>query len=541
MFKIKYLLLVAFVFFVQDVFSQKSAGQPSKIYVFYSNDLRGGIEEQKAYYLNPLFPPQLGGGASTATLLKKYRKLAGQEDITLLLDAGNIFSGTPAIGRNSKGLAIIEYMNKMGYDAMAPGVHDFDFGYPNFLRLSKAARFPVLAANVTDSITGQIPAPLLPYTVLERNEYKIGVFGITSKATEQMDDPTLVRGVVFRDEVTVARKTVQELKKRKVDFIIALTNLGLPYDTQKAYETLQEMDREQVQKLSYVNTMEFAHFVPGIDVIISGGINKGYRQPWEDPVNHTICVQDYAHGGNLGLLILNVDRETHSIVDYSLPSPDGGLLLLSEDEFWPDEEMAHQITNLKQKYAPDFDQVIGVTYNTISRSSRGESEMGDLMCDAILEETGVDFVFNNYSGMRQDIQIGPITPRKISTVFPFGNEIVLIKIKGKLLKKLMEASVYGSFAGLAIAGGHVTYDNQKPDGQKIIHFSIKGQPLDAEKIYRVATSQYLAEGNAGMTPLAFLPDEDFTWTKKTIREAVETYVKKHSPLRIEKDGRWVRK
>lgn len=541
MFKIKYYLFLVVVFSVQIVFSQNLAKRESKIYVFYSNDLRGGIEEQQAYYLNPLFPPQLGGGASTATILKKYRALAKNGDITLLLDAGNIFSGTPAIGRNSKGLAIIEYMNSIGYDAMAPGVHDFDYGYQNLLQLSKAAQFPVLAANVLDSTTGQVSPPLHPYTILKRDEFKIGILGITSKSTEQMDDPTLVQGVVFRDEVTVARKTVRELKKKGVDFIIALTNLGLPYDTQQAYKTVQRMDREHVQKLSYVNTLEFAHFVSGIDLIISGGINKGYQQPWEDPVNHTICVQDYANGGNLGLLILNIDRKTHSIINYSLPSPDGGLLLLSKEEFWPDEEMMHKIRDLQQKYSPDFDKVIGVTYNTISRSSRGESAMGDLMCNAILEETGVDFVFNNYSGMRQDIQIGPITPRKISTVFPFGNEIVIIKVKGKLLKKLVEASVYGSFAGLAIAGGRVVYDNHKPDGQKIVRFSIKGQALNPDKIYRVATSQYLAEGNAGMTQLAFLADEDFTWTKKTIREAVEVYVKKHSPLKIETDGRWVRK
>ena len=203
--------------------------------------------------------------------------------------------------------------------------------------------------------------------------------------------------------------------------------------------------------------------------------------------------------------------------------------------------MADSIQALKEKYAPDFDRIIGVTRTSLTRSSQGESPMNNLMADAMLEASNADFAFNNFSGMRRDIPIGPITPRDLFGVFPFGNKIVIVSVKGTLLKELVENTVVGSFAGLAIAGGEVHYNNQYPDGDKITHFSIGNVTVDPEKMYKVATTTYLAEGNAGMSKLAFLPDSSFEYSKILVREAVATYIKKHSPLNVKPDGRWQKK
>jgi len=512
------------------------------IYLFFTNDLRGGIEVQKAYYMNPNFPPVLGGGAAAQGILKKTRAAAEKNgDIVLLLDGGNIFSGAVQIGTASKGLAIINYMNMAGYDAMVPGNNDFSFGKNNIETLAQKAHFPVVAANLLDTGTNAAPAPIKPYTIIDKGGLKIGVFGIISKSAEQADDTSNVAGLLFTPEISAAKKAVATLKKQNVDLIVALAYLGLPYDAQEEYKVIQEEEKQNIAKHSYVTTMELARFVPGIDVLISGGFNKGYQQPWEDPVNHTLCFQNYASGGNLGMAILHIDRELKKLSGYSLPSESGGLLLLSQDEYWPDAEAAESIAEMQRKYSPDFDTVIGVTQNTLNRSSRGESPMGDLMCDAMLNAVEADFAFNNFSGMRRDLAIGPITARDLAGVFPFGNEIVLVTVSGKLLKELMETSVYGSFSGLAVSGGRIIYDNERQDGDKIISFYINGKPLDEEKMYTVATTTYLAEGNSGMTKLAFLPDDRFTNTKILIRDAVANYIKTNSPLKIVIDGRWQKK
>ncbi|HID38578.1 MAG TPA: hypothetical protein EYP36_03575 [Calditrichaeota bacterium] len=238
------------------------------------------------------------------------------------------------------------------------------------------------------------------------------------------------------------------------------------------------------------------------------------------------------------MITLKIDPVKKPILGYDLPSSDGSLLLLSLDEFWPDEPTAQLIHALEKKYEPGFDDVIGVTIQSLIRNPQGESGLSNLMCDAMWESTEADFAFNNYVSMRADIPIGPITPRDLSSVFPFGNEIVVIKMPGGLLYDLMEASIAGYNNGFAIGGGKIISDKRRPEGKRIISFEIQGHPLERDKTYRIATSAYLAKGNYGLTKLAFLPANVFEYTGIKVREAVEEYVKKYSPLNITVEGRW---
>jgi len=113
-----------------------------RLTVFFTNDVHGGIIETKAEFLNPEFPPILGGGASAANIIRKVRQQAQQEGFSVLvLDAGDIFQGT-LVGTLSKGKAVVEFMNKIGYDACVPGNHDFDLGKENLIELIRMSNFP---------------------------------------------------------------------------------------------------------------------------------------------------------------------------------------------------------------------------------------------------------------------------------------------------------------------------------------------------------------------------------------------------------------
>lgn len=540
--KINLLILLTFTFFINNSAWAEQNSEPLKLYIFYSNDLQAGIGKQEATFMNPNFPPVLGGGAATANIITSYRQKAQKDgDIVLLLDGGDIFKGAPPLGDKSEGLAIVDYMNEVGYDAMVPGNRDFDLGKEAFVRMAERASFHVLAANLTDSATSAPPPSVKPYAIIEKGGIKIGILGIVSQSAEQNDDPQNVAGLDFKAEAPAAQQAIAGLKAQNVNFIIALAHLGLPYDAEEGYEEIKEQDNQNIYKKSYMNAMELAHYVKGIDILISGQIHRGYQQPWEDPVNHTLCFQNYANGGNLGMVTIEIDRESKTIAGYKLPSEDGGLLLLSEDEFWPDEKFDNSIKKMQEKYEQGYGEVIGITENTLTRNSRGESPMGNMMCDAMIEAGGADFAFNNFNSMRFDLNIGAVTPRDVVKVFPHGNSIVVINLKGALLLKLLESSVKGNYAGLAIGGGRLVYEKDRPDEQKIISLTIKGQPVDTAKTYHVATSAYLAEGNYGMNKLADLPAECFNNTGILVREAVIEYIKKHTPLKIENDGRWIKK
>jgi len=514
--------------------------QQQKLIIFYTNDLHGGITEQEADFLNPDFPPILGGGAAAANLIFQARKQAEiNGNIVLVLDAGDIFQGTP-VGTKTEGQAIIEYMNDVKYDAVSAGNHDFDLGKETFINLTKSANFPILSANIIDKNTNEVFSYIKPYTIIEKEGLKLGIFGLSTEATEQMSFPDHIAGLDFASELPAAKKAVKELREKGVDLVIALVHTGLPYDTEEGFAELKELKQQNVQKQSYLNAMELANAVEGIDILFGGHIHKGYQQPWEDPENHTLCFQNYGNGGNLGMVTINIDRATKSISGYDLPGRDGGLLLLTNDEFAYDKDIYNSIKEKQEKVEQGYDDVNGTTYYALTRSSQGDSPMSNLICDAMVEATESDFSFTNFGGIRAEIKSGAITPRNVFKVLPFGNSIVVFQMKGSFLKKLVEEKLAASNRGMATGGGKIQYDKSKPENEIITSFIIQGQPLDPEKTYRVATTDYLAEGNSGFALLAEIDETKIARTGIILRVAVTEYIRKHSPLKIKTEIRSIK-
>ncbi|HED09821.1 MAG TPA: multifunctional 2',3'-cyclic-nucleotide 2'-phosphodiesterase/5'-nucleotidase/3'-nucleotidase, partial [Caldithrix abyssi] len=283
------------------------AGDIKKVYILYTNDVHGGIVQTEATFLNPNFPPMLGGGASAAGIIKKVREKAAREgSAVLLLDAGDMFQGTP-LGTRTGGKAIIEYMNAVGYDAVSAGNHDFDLGKDNLAKLVQQAHFPILSANIIDKKTNKVWQYVKPYVLLEKAGLKIGIFGLTTEATKNMSFADHIAGIDFTDEVPAAQRAVDSLRAKGADIVIGLVHMGLPYDEEEGWRQLKESIAQKVQKKSYLNAMELAHYVKGIDILMGGHIHRGYNEPWVDPDNHTICFQNYGNGGNLGMAEILVD------------------------------------------------------------------------------------------------------------------------------------------------------------------------------------------------------------------------------------------
>jgi 5'-nucleotidase/UDP-sugar diphosphatase len=289
----------------------------------------------------------------------------------------------------------------------------------------------------------------------------------------------------------------------------------------------------------YANAMEIAHFVKGIDVLLGGHLHKGYEEPWEDPVTHTVCVQNYGNGGNLGWLILKIDQNTKSIMDYDFPADASTLLLLQEDEFWPDSTIAGFIRSQQEKYEKGFREVVGTTQAALTRGGV-DAPMYELVTNAMRERVRADFAFTNFGGVRADIKAGPITQEDIFKVLPFGNQIVDFTASGQFIKRMIEEKIRGNQQGLAISGGKIVYNPTRPNGDRITAFTIDGQELQPDKTYRVATTDYLMEGNSGMSILKEIPVERVAYTGILLREAVIEYVREHSPLNIKVRENWNR-
>ncbi len=515
-----------------------AGAEPVKIIIMHTNDIHGGIDRQGATFMSQEFPPQLGGGASLTTLVKRMREKAAEEGKGFLLfDTGDIWQGTP-VGNYDSGSIVMGFMNRIGYDVWSPGNHEFDAGLENAFRIMNMAEFPVLAANIVNAETGEIPPPMRPYIIKEVAGIKIGMIGLVTEETPYYALPEDVKEIEFLKVKPVTEKYIAEIKDQ-VDLIFVVSHLGVPYDVETAYREMIESDVEQ--RIRYgMNAMELAHYVKGIDLMVCGHIHVGYERGWEDPLTHTICLQTYGRGTGVGLYEIAVDPETKQIIGYELSETEGELLTLFEDEWWPDEEMGRFIGEWVDSAEVGMDEPIGRALIDISRVGVGESPMGDLVVDAMREAVNADVAFTNLGGIRDNIGMGIITPRDVFQVVPFENKLTVFEMTGSFLKYVLESRIKGMRQGVYISGVKAVYSRTRPDFDRIVELYVGGKPWDPDATYRVTTTDFIAEGNIGLQILTEVSPDYVESTGVTVKDAVIAYVKKHSPLAPKIEGRFQR-
>ena len=142
------------------------------INVITTNDIHGMLADQNADFMNPNFPPVIIGASGFQKYVKDLKLEFSQENEVLIFDSGNFFQGHP-IGIVDSGRTVIDWMNKVGYNALVPAQYDFIFGYENLLALSDRAEFPFIACNLLYEDTDE--TLFEPYTIIESNNINIGV------------------------------------------------------------------------------------------------------------------------------------------------------------------------------------------------------------------------------------------------------------------------------------------------------------------------------------------------------------------------------
>ena len=520
-----------------------------RLSVVFTNDIHGGIDPSGATFMNREFPPPLGGAASAVTYIEMLRERAREDGShVLVMDQGDIFQGTP-VGNFRKGEAVIEYFNHAGFDLWTVGNHDFDEGVDNLWHLIELSEMPVLSANLAWEETGELIEHVLPYIIKDYDGVKVAIVGLTTTDTPKMAFPAHVAGVDFLPAIETAERYVKEVREAGADIVIFSGHMGIPYDPISGYakiiEEEQERDEEAVrepleeQKWG-ANAMEIAHSVPGIDVFFAGHIHKGFDEPWEEPSTHTLLFQTYGRGSGLGNVDLLIDPVTKSLVGYELPSYRGDLVTLFEDQWWPNPETSKMITALVDEAEVGMDRVIGHSNVDLTRGGDGETRMGNLVCNAMREEVGADFAFTNLGGIRDEIPAGPVTPRQVFKVLPFGNSLMVFEIDGRLLKEIIEYRVSADHHGVYMSGARIVYSKTRPDYDRVTSFTVGGEAWEADRIYRVVTTDFLAVGNAGLYMLPDVPEENKRRIFTTCMDAVVHYIERHAPINLELDGRWVR-
>ena len=521
-----------------------------RLHLMWTNDLHGHIAPEPARFMNPAFPPPLGGAASAARYIKQVRAQAARAgEPTLLVDVGDMFQGTP-IGKASKGTAVIDYFNAIGYELAVPGNHDFDLGRDNCARLARMSDFPWICANLVEEATGEVVDWCTPTLMLEYDTIRIGVIGIITPSTKVMSFPEHVRGLEFLPMAETIERYRDELRAQGADLIFLAIHEGLPYDPKKGWEEIvgaSESETSDEQQGTYgsnysgglMNLMQLANAVPGLDFAVGGHTHRGYPEPWIDPANHTMCFETYGNGSSLGHVILLIDRRTKSLVGYEVPQDRGTIVTVFEDEIWPDQEIVELIRPWREQTEAELDQAVGQTAIELARGDAGTNLIGNLVTDAMREYFDADFAFQNLGGLRANLSAGPITGRDVFAVLPFGNELLLVKMRGTMIRRIIERKLRGQSSGIVVSGAAVTFDKTRPDWDRVVTLTVGGEPWDPDRIYTAVCTNFLMEGNSGLDFLTSIPAEDVTPTQITTAESLLRHLELHSPVRPRIDDRWI--
>ena len=341
------IIFTIFIFcFLWSENSNKEKSYLEYIDVITTNDIHGFIAEQYADFISPQYPPKLVGGSAFKKYIREYQ--ADLNNDLLIFDGGNFFQGNP-LGVSDSGKSIIEWMNMIEYDALVPGPSDFIYGAKNLNQLADIANFPFLASNINCNECDLFSSNIQPYIIKEISGIKVGIIGIVDSDLDSKVLQKNIHGILVDSEYDAINKWSSILKD-STDVLIILTSSGIPWDREIVYNNfLNSLNNGLDPSTTSLNAIEMGYFCHDIDLIISGGISKGYDIPWHDKSSGVYAIQNYGNGTSFGHLKLVVHKPSNYFTGYELIINNKLTQTLMQDDFSIDYNMNSWIEDKHKK------------------------------------------------------------------------------------------------------------------------------------------------------------------------------------------------
>lgn len=482
----------------------QTAGNTGTVYVVSTNDMHANVLNYDS-----------GIDLALVSGLK-------QQYDALLFDAGDALQGAP-LAILSDGDDVLSLMKTAGYDAMALGNHEFDYGQEKLLEHAANAGFLTLCSNVLKENEELLSSLSLSnkgcYAVFEKNGYKIGVFALTTRQTLQSTDNRLLLGIKFKDEIASAKEILDRLRPLNLDAVILLAHLGCDDAPCTSEELAQALTGKYQDEL---------------DLIIDGHSHQEYVKK----VNGVTISQTGSRLNKVGLNTLNFNDQK------SAPQVTAALLSyedLIDMKIVPDGKTKDLEQQLQQKQSKFLQQEIaslpftlygGEQYG-IDLSRVSETQAGDLAADAIMyalkSKLPADFLkypavaIQNGGNIRVNLGPGPITYANTLYLEPFLNTLICKLVSPKILYEMFEHSyrylndltAAGTLQNVKETGGFLQISGLKiilePNGkQKVKAIFLDGEKTalsrnDTKRQIMLAGNDFILSGSDGYTMLKDIP------------------------------------
>lgn len=515
--------------------TQTAAAAGYRLHVIHINDFHSRIEPVNRFdsTCSPMDDADgtcFGGVARVATKINELRdELRAAGENVIVVDAGDQFQGS-LMYTTYKGAAAAEFMNAIGFDAMAIGNHEFDDGSQTLAEFIDLVDFPVISGNLILSGSSPLKDRVANHVVMDVGGEKIGIVSAVTTDTAVISSPE--SDVGFADEAAALRSDVAALERIGVNKIIALNHVGIKVDRRLAAE------------------------VAGLDAIVGGHSNTllssdspdrhGDYPLWVEnrAGGYVPVVQAGAHSKYVGHLVLTFDD------DGEIVQASGDTILL-DASVPPDPTIASRVAALAMPFEKIRNTVIGKSVAAIEGSGGAcrlqECSMGNLVADAMLDEyrgQGYSIAIQNSGGLRASIDEGDVTLGEVLTTLPFQDTLATLRVDGRVIVDALEHGV-GSVEGSAgrfpqVAGIRFAWDPRAAPGSgriRDVQVMRNGAwtPIDLNASYGVVTNNFVRGGGDGYH--MFSGVENAYDYGPDLAGVVAEYIEANSPYVPYTDGR----
>ena len=486
----------------EDSQAQDENEDKKDIMILYTSDIHCGIDE--------------GFGYAGLEQIRKYEQEKGYE--VILVDDGDNIQGDP-LGLLTKGDALIDLMNKMGYSVAIPGNHEFDYGVDNFLSLAEKAQFKYISCNFQYKGENVFD----PYVIREIGGRKIGFVGVTTPTTITASKPTLFEDEngefvysFLQDETgegvyNAVQSAVDNARKEGAEYVIVLGHMG---------------NEEQCRPWTYADVISHTN---GIDAFLDGHSHDTDQVIMKNKdgkeVPRSACGTKMQH---IGWCRIPAEGEvTAGIYSWTLDDSAPEVLGIENEMSTAVKEARGSISKLlegkiavSEQEMTIYDPVaVDPEWGKVRMIRRAETNLGDLCTDAYRFVTGADIALLGGGGIRVSIPAGDVTMKNMYEVFPFGNEICVVQATGQQILDALEwgaAAVPGESGGFMQVSGlsyeiHTYIDStctKDVNGmftgvageRRVKNVKVNGTPIDPDALYKVAGNDYwFLNGGDGQT------------------------------------------
>lgn len=493
--------------------------------LLHTSDLHGHVHPHDAL-------ADADRGEGLARVAASVRAIRAEGAPVLLLDSGDTIQGAPTqalvfarrIGGGSD--PIVRAMNLMGYDAMAIGNHEFDFGVERLDASRKEARFPWLSAN-TLGADGEPAFP--PYAIREIGGIRVGILGLVTPHVAHWESPALLGSLHFGDSVAAARRWVPILRGREhCDLVVVLAHESFERDPKTGVE---RADNGENQAYALATQVE------GIDFLLSGHAHAVIAPT---RLGKTWVSQPGRWGNTLTRFDVTLEQTDGR---WAVAAVSGRNLPMKR--VTPDAEVVAAVAAEHDATMRALGEPVADLETPVSArgARRQDTALLDWLHAVQLREGKAALSFCSLlPAQLPDWPAGPLTVRQIWAFYPYENGLVTLEATGRQVRAALERSA-GCVARPnelgrncdTLAGAEYVLDLSKPAGHRVASLRRGGRDVADDEVLLVAVNSYRASGGGGYP---MWESGRRVSEKGNLRDLLVADARAKARLRLEADGNW---